>query len=720
MGTSSKIYNEELLSDADVLNTKIGTQLIDNFSKVDPDRACDFMEKAFGRMPLDELSKIKENRPSLCWTLSRLCFNKNTFERAAELMLRFVLSEKDDSSNTGHEGLNKLFYPRLGATEADLKMRQTFIEEHIERKDCQGVMMRVMECCLTFQAVFFYDGTEKLATRTMNYYQPEEKEVAEYVESIIVILNRLITGQDEKNRNKAVEILENHFIELCSWGFARIVIPVLEIICEKKQFRWDSMLDKLLLFHDKMKTVISSDLFTRYEIVIDKLTKDDFEFRFKRVEKELYSGPFRSSTEKLIGEQRRRYEALGLEFCHKRLFSKEILASLYDTEVISTTPFGEELAKGVSIEQIGLFVDYSVEILNKREKSQNDILIDFTVGLSEEEFGKQFEKLKRLNTKWIIYAAVARRSTSFISPYMNILVEMVKKGEAPAQSFVTFWSNYRFAYMKDREISDWMVRVRELPDGTQAVLHILQSAITGDAYTRMPRTVEVAVDTVMSMKVEYHFIMHFYQYWNVVRLLLTKGNYPELAHHINEIIIGYVKMQDGLFLNNFEISQTYRILLSKYFETVWEDISNVLLSDGDDLWDYYRLKDILGSMIGGVHNEVGLLFENNHIDALLEWCRKNPAKAPERLMDMTPVFDDKGNLHMIVAKLIDDFGENPAVLRALEHNLGCFGVCGSVIPLYDKQIKAIEPLRIHPHQAVREWSEKMILYLKGEKDKEKK
>lgn len=711
MGTNSKIYNEDMLSDAGVLSTSIGAQLIDIYSKADPDKACEYMQKAFGNLSIKELSTIRENRQGLCRTLSRLCFNKSTFKSAAHLMLRFSLSEQEEDLCNARRSLQQLFYPLLGSTEVDLQTRLAFINEYFADEENFEVLVSVIDCALKLHGTFFHDGTEQLDSREMQPYRPKQEEVEEYISGVLDIVEHLTESEHKELKNKAFSIMESNFAELCKCGFAQVMLPKIEKACDMKQNRWDSLLDKLILFKDGMKKQLSSELFERYESIIKRLTKDDFEFRFKRVEKELHSSPLRLSTDKLMEEQRTRYKVLGEEFCYKNYFSKELLVSLYDSEIISTTPFGEVLAKNLSVEQKSLFVDYSVEILNSN-KLQYDILVDFASGLADEEFDEQFGKLRTLVLKRVLFAVVARRSTSFDNRYMDVLVDMVREGEATADCFVVYWSNFRFSYMQDEDIAQWMVRIRELPQGVHAVLHILQSAINGTAFEKNQRLVQLALETVMGMCVDYSSIMGYYQYWNVVRLLLVKGNYPELAKKINDVLLEYVKNQEGLFVNHYEISQTYRLLLSKYFEEVWGRLSEMLLSTGNDIWTYYRLKEIMGSMIGGVHNEVGLLFEEDHTDALMEWCRKNPQKASVRLMEMAPVFDGQGSFSKIVMMLLDEFGQNQSVLNALSHNLGCFSVYGSVNVLYEKQIKALEPLKNHPYPEVQVWSKKMIQYLK--------
>ena len=718
MGTSSsKINIEELLGNPKVLNTTIGVKLIDDLSKRNPAKACACMVKAYGNAADEEQKKIGENRRSLCWTLSRLCFNEETFESAAYLMLRFAETEGDEDLGYARIGLQKLFFPRLGATEANLKRRADFISEQLCKAENIDMSLKVLECAITFQAAFFYDGTDKLADRDMKPYAPTFDEVKAYESDILGRLDNLATNDSRDVSEKALEILGGHFIEHCRHGIAELAMPIIEHACEIKGYRWDALLDSLLLFKDEMEQSLSAELYGRYAKLIENLGRDDFEFRFKRVEKELYNSSFKLSTEKLIVEQRSKYKALAEEFVERNLFMKEMLAKLYEAEVISTSPFGEIVAKGLNAGQRSEFVVDSIEILNDREKAQTDMLVDFTVGIADDEFEAAFYKLLQLKNKRPLYSAVARRSDRFNNPYMDVLLGRLRKGDAPVDNLVSYWSNFRFDRMEDGDIATWMERVREIPEGTRAVLHILQSAINGDGYSRFPKTVDIALDTIANMNVDYGSIMSYYQYWNVVRLLLERGNYPELAQRINRIILEFVKQHDDFLINNYEVNQTYRLLLGKYFDVVWSDLSEVLLSEGDEYWNYHRLKDIMGSMIGGVRNEVGLLFESDHTDALMDWCRKNPETAPERLMDMAPVFEGE-RFSKIVYALVDEFGKNVKVMNALGHNLGCFGWIGSVTPLYQKELKAVETLKEHKFEEVRMWSARMAEYLKGEMEKE--
>ena len=159
------------------------------------------------------------------------------------------------------------------------------------------------------------------------------------------------------------------------------------------------------------------------------------------------------------------------------------------------------------------------------------------------------------------------------------------------------------------------------------------------------------------------------------------------------------------------------LLIGTYFDEVWHDLSEALVYEGERYMLYYKLKSILGSMTG-YKNEVGILFQTDHSDALLAWCAKYPLVAPERLMLMVPLYGENG-FSDIVLKLVDLYGEQEGVLTALSCNMGSFSFVGSIVPLYEMQIKCIEGLSNNHSEKVRIWSVKMLTDLKKQINIEK-
>ena len=61
--------------------------------------------------------------------------------------------------------------------------------------------------------------------------------------------------------------------------------------------------------------------------------------------------------------------------------------------------------------------------------------------------------------------------------------------------------------------------------------------------------------------------------------------------------------------------------------------------------------------------------------------------------------------------LIDNYGDNEEILVALSRNMSSFGWTWSVVPYYEKEIKALTEFQSHKSVNVREWADRRIRYL---------
>ena len=206
-------------------------------------------------------------------------------------------------------------------------------------------------------------------------------------------------------------------------------------------------------------------------------------------------------------------------------------------------------------------------------------------------------------------------------------------------------------------------------------------------------------------------------YWHVLKKILEDDANPAFAREIMRSILLFIEQPNDMHYKDYNIEDCMGLLIGKYFNEVWHDLSEALVCDGERCILYYKLKSILGSMTG-YNNELGILFQTDHSEALLAWCAKHPLIAPERLMLMAPLYGENG-FSDIVRKLIDLYGEQDAVLTALSCNMGSFSFVGSIVPLYEKQLRCIEGLSNHNSEKVRTWSVKMSAYLKKQINVEK-
>jgi hypothetical protein len=160
------------------------------------------------------------------------------------------------------------------------------------------------------------------------------------------------------------------------------------------------------------------------------------------------------------------------------------------------------------------------------------------------------------------------------------------------------------------------------------------------------------------------------------------------------------------------IKPLVRQLLENYSQEVWPLLSEAIATS--DPHQQYRLTEMLGAEDD--FERAGPSVLSAVPDTLLrEWCVSNPEVGPRFVAGATEVLvesDEGCQLSPRAKYLLDEFGDSKEVRSALSANMGTFSWSGSVVPYYEKEIIALEPLLQHGKQLVREWADRKILYLK--------
>ena len=142
-------------------------------------------------------------------------------------------------------------------------------------------------------------------------------------------------------------------------------------------------------------------------------------------------------------------------------------------------------------------------------------------------------------------------------------------------------------------------------------------------------------------------------------------------------------------------------LLSSFPEIVWPLVGQALLSDAPG---NRPLESLMMSPYGNEH-ECALLKLPE--DTLFAWCHAHPNRAPALAARCLPV-TQQTELHRRMARIIDEFGERPGVLQAVQLNMGnfiCYGSGAEYLARYDGPLAS---LRMHQIPRVREWATRMV------------
>jgi hypothetical protein len=154
-------------------------------------------------------------------------------------------------------------------------------------------------------------------------------------------------------------------------------------------------------------------------------------------------------------------------------------------------------------------------------------------------------------------------------------------------------------------------------------------------------------------------------------------------------------------------------LLQIYEKTLWPCVSTMIIqSIGNDSIGLYRL--FKGDEY--VNFRVESVFSVLPLKSIISWCKEYPDKAPLFVAECINIFtvynqENRRPSELVVA-LLEEFGEDSDVLKALTIKMDQRSCVGSMIPYLEKDIQTLLPLNMHNNKNVRAWIKMEIKILK--------
>ena len=109
------------------------------------------------------------------------------------------------------------------------------------------------------------------------------------------------------------------------------------------------------------------------------------------------------------------------------------------------------------------------------------------------------------------------------------------------------------------------------------------------------------------------------------------------------------------------------------------------------------------------------------IELIISWCHDNEEVGPSFVAGCINVFEtvgDKKEPTDLFVALLENFGDNEHIRRALSANLGSRGCSGSLVPYLKSDKEALEPLLRHSNNRVRGWVKEYIVYVDRQVERE--
>lgn len=463
------------------------------------------------------------------------------------------------------------------------------------------------------------------------------------------------------------------------------------------------MYDSLCLMVAEQDKQIPQDLLYEYQRLLNKLEKQDFFSRYIRAGKHYKLLPYEEMIEKI----KLNYVALGKEMAEDHLYTVEMLTKIYGESSTHNYQFGSAVAEHLSEPDQRTFIENSITALNSVKQSDIHTLIAFLYVVKETVFEFAFEAMKELRDKSTLFKCVGVRGYALGSPYAEQLFKLVQEGVANVEMLKGFYYTY---HTEEETIEgvrlELLKRISQLPNSLPIVLELAQPELL---YNQGRDMLVTFIEGLLLDNVE-----RLLDYpdknllWHTVEELLKRECSPQFATAISKALV--LDSSHWGYISHGECACT-SLLLSNYFDEAWPVFSAALLNQRDDLLALRCRPPFSPFREAETYSAIFLNLRRR--ERVLQWCDQHRNRAPKRLLEMLPLYDEAGNRFSdFVITLIDRYGDQEDVLNSLGCNMGSFSWVGSLVPLYEKQLSCITPLTEHPIEAVRVWARRTQSSLK--------
>lgn len=705
---------------AEVLNTQLGSRLFRSFVEVNPVAVSQNFVRLFSFMSKEDLLKIEEGRRNIIWVLEKLCFDKRTFADSAKIMYVFAVAENESIANNATGQLLHLFNILLPGTEADLKERWNIIEwglNHSE-KEYQNLAIYAMKRGLNYGHFSRMGGAETQGVKSLSDYNPSRDDVSEYWINILSKFLEIIKSGNEYSV-MASEAIANSIRSICNAGLVNIIIPVVKEIVALKNNDWDDGLKGLKFARKYEKRILLATQQAQINELIETLTKKDFGTRYLTVDSSyLLDKDEPYSSDKVTSIM----ISLADEFIKTNLSWEEYFPLFYKNYQYYAFDFGKQLYKLIEKKQESVedFIQVSIDTILeiKREERNWGVLVGFIIDSNNKVKQQFYSALYRIDElDYLLFDFISRDSEGKI--YFDLLFDLINKGKCELRFFNVFVYRNALKNLSIDELNEFSEKMFSYGDEGYEIIFDLYFGIVfnNDGLKKAIQPIFRKCILRLGINKKENAQMSEHNWMHTIESILENEDEKDFAIFINNSIIESITFNNPYFLNN-NVKRIYEVLMKYHFNTIWAELSKALISNDEEYMKFYGLKDILGSKIGGMGRQVGVLFDGD-IDAIFEWCENNKPLAPTRLAELAPIFGENSTWHPVSMRLINEFGDIEDVLSNIGANMGTFSWTGSLVPLLEDKQKLFNLIVNHKIKAVSDWAKKYLIYLEQDIKREK-
>lgn len=702
---------------AKVLTSKLGSQLFRAIAEVNPLAAVGAMSRLFGSYSDEQLLGISDDsRRNMVLAMEKLCFRAETFSSAAPLLARLAANENESWSNNSTGAFKRLFMILSSGTQAPLEQRLPILQiaANSPNPTMRSVAVTALENAIRTQHFSGMSGPELQGSGgPLPEYRPKQwKEVFDYWTSCLNELVALANSNTENSETAATAIATN-IRGLIQFGRLDDVESAVQRVAGQKQGVWPNALDSIKdslryegkSYPDGARARVESWLkLLEPDTLTGRLALHVTQAPYEHDESE--GGDWRD----LAAE---RAQELGVKCARDWPNLKLELPVLMQGNQRQAYMFGKGLAQGSAYSDEEF---KEILMLLERVPSENRnsaIVAGWLAALDLNDSSRVDAWFHTIGITPKLGESLPSicRGISLNDSRVHELVQLLRREVIGVKQLRGLSNGKAMASVSPPTVAALCHEILKTPiDGPWIALDIAHMFVYSDGakMASLAPTLKTIVSSpgmLSSATRESPMDAHAFER---IAVHLLKDD-PELAANLTREIIDTAAETSASSNLEHCIRTVLESLMTHQIDVAWPLFSTAMArSQGIAHW---RITELMrrGFARDGEPSALGRIPETY----LIQWCKDEPHTAPIVLAGIAEILvkgkGAKWELTGLARFLLDSYGSDPALLRAMRANLNTFSWAGSMVPFYQRQVEGIASLTTHHLPDVRHWAEEMIM-----------
>lgn len=694
-----------------VVCSDLGSRLFLAMSSVNPVAIAHCLNNVLIPKPIDW---IKENvngdiRRNLVWALEKLCFDGNSYRDASKVMALFAVAENEKWGNNASGLFKQLFHIYLPGTEATLEERIEILEYLLTSgPDYQELLLDSLDRAFD-NGHFVRDGSgAKFGLETKTDYAPKtNKEIIDYWMACSGIILQVLE-KDETTLSRISKIIVNHTVRWSMDGMLARLFPMIEQVASKNGEDWGELYTVMSRTNTKHLSFYPEGFLKQYEVFKNSIKPKSFCQKLKDARQQIFND-YNSPIEKQIEKEKTIFRPLAEEFVNDKVYESKHEITLITKDIdYSDIMFSPTLKEYMNEYQVKVIMDIFISLIleNGGDSYRSNFVFSFCYVFKESEaFSTLINQILGFGFEDLYMRLISHCETENYTSYSMMRMEM-KEGHLGADTPVKYLNYVSVPFQ--HQLCGLIKRFRK--DYPELHDELMDYVVRHQFDKEMFKDIEVfsiIKELILEYEIKRDADRNIIEYSRFIADVLEHYHDDILAAKLNRKLMQALKKE---FLHT-NLEGIYPILVKNYTKAIWRDFSRAF-KDNKYFLFIYQIKDEIGS---GSGFGSGPLFqiERKKVESL---CIKHPDYAPHIVAEMCPIFRydlemDKvegSAFHSWVYWLLDNFGNQDAVLDGLHANMCSFAWSGSVIPLLERRKECLEKIIKHPRAEVGKWAELCI------------